>query len=460
MADYPTVHYTEQGKAALSLVPAQLDGADSDGLVWHPIMRVGKWRHPKFGEFSITPQDLEEMKAAFMAGIPTSIGIPIDERGDHSFSADGSFGWLRKLEIRGDTLWAGIEYTDMGRKKVQSRELPFISPHFFLGAEPDPVYGARTFIESAALTSRPFFWDQPHLSAAMIAADAYVAEPLEATPEKDGGDKMPEGTREQIEKLLGRKLADQEWEALAVSGGETNTDGGDTDMPDSADENVVTAQAEAAGDGQAQRTVAEEQPDSGTDQAMDTADGAAEEEAATEQTDTVGTINIAEVVAEIQAELSKLAKEVQAMRAEEAKAGHEMAASATAAGQGQPQDARSVEDVKKDLAAASLGQDGGKRLAPSAVEVLANALANPCHETAEALWKHLEANGGALQAYRPGEVTAAVPTDAKPDVMAEIEALPLAPSSKARLLEQHKATGKPVKDLYREYMIALNSGRV
>ncbi|MDD3494243.1 MAG: phage protease, partial [Candidatus Thermoplasmatota archaeon] len=178
-----TLHYIGRDQAAQALVPAGA-GQSEKGLMWHPLIYVGQWEHPAFGAFEITLDDLFAMASAFQGGVPTSLGVPIDEWNDHSISKDGAFGWLKALEVRDDALWAGYTLTPLGKAKVETEELPFLSAHFFVRGTADNLYKSESYIQSVALTSRPFFWEQPQLPVEQIAASAYVRK----DDDNDGGD--------------------------------------------------------------------------------------------------------------------------------------------------------------------------------------------------------------------------------------------------------------------------------
>ncbi|MCL4836423.1 MAG: hypothetical protein KJ058_00470 [Thermoanaerobaculia bacterium] len=130
---------------------------------WIQVMIAGRFKHPRYGDFAITVDDLH----AYAADI-TERGdrIPIDF--DHQ-SAGGkteAAGWYTgQTRVGQDTqgreaLFAEVEFTPGGADAVRSRRYRFISPEF-----------SRTFRDSAgklirkprmwatALTNRPFLPD-------------------------------------------------------------------------------------------------------------------------------------------------------------------------------------------------------------------------------------------------------------------------------------------------------------
>ncbi len=130
---------------------------------WIQVMIAGRFKHPRYGDFEITTDDLH----AYAADIAErGDRIPIDF--DHQ-SADGrteAAGWYTgQTRVGPDTqgreaLFAEVEFTPLGADAVRSRRYRFISPEF-----------SRTFRDQAgklirkprmwatALTNRPFLPD-------------------------------------------------------------------------------------------------------------------------------------------------------------------------------------------------------------------------------------------------------------------------------------------------------------
>ena len=154
-----------------SVVSAAIDPGD-EGLCWHPLVLEGQHNHPVFGPFEITERHSSEYLAAFAEGVPGPGGIPIDERGDHGLNAGGAFGWIEKMRrgvvSAGGRTWqatiGGISWTPMGKQLVEDRTYKFLSPHWYVDS-PSNVYGRPNVIFAAALCTRPFFWQQPELTA-------------------------------------------------------------------------------------------------------------------------------------------------------------------------------------------------------------------------------------------------------------------------------------------------------
>ena len=119
------------------------------------ILRVGKFKHPRYGNFEITSQTLAEMKANFdnkVRGIDTAF--------DYFHESDKeAAAWVNDLILKedGKELWANVKWTAKAEQKLSERELRYFSPDFAFKWE-DPESG-KTFsnvLFGGGLTNRPF----------------------------------------------------------------------------------------------------------------------------------------------------------------------------------------------------------------------------------------------------------------------------------------------------------------
>ncbi|HOV50149.1 MAG TPA: hypothetical protein PLZ61_02255 [Candidatus Cryosericum sp.] len=445
-----TVLFAKPGGDAQAFALASFDlaSAGDDGLIWHPLIYPGVWEHPAFGVFEVTHDDIALMLAAFEDGVPTALGIPIDERNDHLPNPEGAYGWIRALEIRDvdgykGVLCCGVEYTELGKAKIASRELPFISAHFQISDAEDVVYkGHATLIKGAALTSRPFFWQQPEMQ---IAASAYNLREQEQDNEEGGASAQSTGgastmteaqARAQVEEALGTVLTDEEW--AKISEGRTFAEETDeTKTEADAQEEQVDAEAEA-------ETVAAE-----------TSAESVEEAAAEESSDQaeVGDIeaSAAPPTEDLLAELAELKRKIA-----ELEGSKEVAASAIAELETFRKHAREEDERRTREMLRAIPIDGGrKEITASAVDVLTNLAMNPCAETAQAVIDHVKQFGG-IQTFQRGEIATAG-FDPTADPAVQVAALPVAADTKAKILEKHRSTGTPVQDLYRQHLAELNN---
>lgn len=119
------------------------------------VLRVGKFNHPQYGFFEITPKTLSEMKNNFDAQIR---GVDICFDYYHASDEDAS-AWVRSLELRedGTELWAEVDWTVRARQKLAERELRYFSPDFaFQWQDPETGISHANVLFGGGLTNRPF----------------------------------------------------------------------------------------------------------------------------------------------------------------------------------------------------------------------------------------------------------------------------------------------------------------
>ena len=139
-----------------------LDDVAADGTPssWIQVAKTGTFKSSRYGQFSITRQDLAQMIVNQPAA-PTRLPIDYDHLSmDPKKPGDGiAAGWITDLELRddGDTLWAKVEWTPDGAKRVQAKEYQFVSPSFMKGAK-SKADGKEigTALLAAAVTNHPF----------------------------------------------------------------------------------------------------------------------------------------------------------------------------------------------------------------------------------------------------------------------------------------------------------------
>jgi len=106
--------------------------ADSKGNVPTKIeiLKVGMWRTPYHGDIMVTPDDLLEYVDNFDAGIGyvKETGAPIDYKHEEW---DKAAGWMKRLYVEGETLFADVEWTPQGKQMLADKEFKCFSPQFY-----------------------------------------------------------------------------------------------------------------------------------------------------------------------------------------------------------------------------------------------------------------------------------------------------------------------------------------
>lgn len=147
--------------AFVELGLAEIESDDVENRRWLPLVPLGTWEHPLYGELDITAETIQRMHENHEAGLPGT-DLPIDV--DHSWGE--AAGWLIRTEAREDALWGLLELNDSGMEMVRDRRYRYISPEWFPQWK-DPRTGEyhEDVLTSVALTNRPFFKELPALEA-------------------------------------------------------------------------------------------------------------------------------------------------------------------------------------------------------------------------------------------------------------------------------------------------------
>lgn len=138
------------------------------------LMQTGEWPNSIKGDFSISLDDLKQIKQNFDNGVgfPTedaSTGLAIDFKHEYD---DQAAGWIKGLELVEDGQGGGqlfanpVEWSDVGAQAVQNGRFKCISPSGYFGkkgtrfsAWPNPTNlkeTVRNVLDGAGLTNIPF----------------------------------------------------------------------------------------------------------------------------------------------------------------------------------------------------------------------------------------------------------------------------------------------------------------
>jgi len=358
-----------------------------EDLCWHPLVYVGTWAGMQQERFEITASQTREMLENFEAGIPTNIGVPINEI-NHKH-VDGALGYVRKARLDANgNFWGGIQWTERGKQLVDTGELPFLSAVFVHnGPGEDPWPTAHNFIRRVSLTDEPLFYTQPAIGAGVISASMY--RPIEDTPDTPNGGQVAmtrEEARAKITEAHG-ELTDEQWAAV--------TEG----VAEDGFEKFVSEYAGHTFDAPADAT-----PDASADPAPEPAAPAPPviDFAALQ----------AGIAAAIEAAIKPLADAVGAMQEPPATdpAVDELAGvAASMQGRLEAVERENAEHKRKEFAAEIAASMSGTDMtvAASAVELLTALKFDPSPETADALIEHVRANKG-LAMHPTGQIAASM----------------------------------------------------
>lgn len=137
----------------------------------------------RYGKFSITTTDLAQMVKNFREVTPVApTRLPIDY--DHlsmkpQKPGDGiAAGWIVDLELRrdGHELWAKVEWTTDGAKRIRAKEYQFVSPSFVKDYVHKNGQKIGTTLLAAAVTNHPFLEGMAAIALSRSNLDIAVAD--------------------------------------------------------------------------------------------------------------------------------------------------------------------------------------------------------------------------------------------------------------------------------------------
>ncbi len=153
------------------------------------ILRVGRWKHTKYGSFEITKEDLKLFKENFDNKV-RRIDIAVDT--EH-FPEKGAAGWIKQLILKGmEELWALVEWTQWGIEAIKGKLFQYISPEFdFEYKDEETGERYKNVLYGIALTNRPFIKEMSPVVLSENLKEKFIfAE--EIKEKKEGGDKEME----------------------------------------------------------------------------------------------------------------------------------------------------------------------------------------------------------------------------------------------------------------------------
>lgn len=181
---------------------------------WIQLFKTGAFYDWRYGDFSITSDDLRAMVENFETREPA---VPGDY--DHSFQmGEGSLsaGWTKAVELRADDseMWGLVVLTERAAGAVSAGEYRFISPEFSLNHMNERGEAIGPCLLAWGLTNRPFLEGMAEVSLA-ASRDGRV---LVCQSAAANGNHPKEGNEMDLDKLrkaLG--LADDATEAVILA---------------------------------------------------------------------------------------------------------------------------------------------------------------------------------------------------------------------------------------------------
>ena len=195
---------------------------------------LGKWQDPRYGEFSMTREKMDEMVKNFKAktvhpNSPIDAQVPIDCKHETA-KGSGAAGWLTGLKRVGDNLVATVKWTEDGKSLVAGGSFKYISPKYTENyttalVDDKKKYGA-TLLE-VALTNNPLLVELgPFTQPILLSKDAVVSMNAErvilpvATKTKKGGERVVEENKkeeESVEVVKVLRLEDEDGDVIELT---------------------------------------------------------------------------------------------------------------------------------------------------------------------------------------------------------------------------------------------------
>ena len=144
----------------VELSNTQMEGTDEAPSSWVQCAKAGKFYSKRYKQFEINDQTFQELAANFDVEVVADYDhystLPLEKR--PAPDAGEAAGWVKKVEQRGSTFWAFVEWTKKAAQQIRDKRFKYISPTIDPTAlstegEPRPL-GSK--LVAIALTNQPF----------------------------------------------------------------------------------------------------------------------------------------------------------------------------------------------------------------------------------------------------------------------------------------------------------------
>ena len=151
--------------------------APSSPLSRIQIAKLGDFTDPRYGEFSITGENVANWQRNLSKMPGGEALIDFEHRSERKPRDSSAAGWITGIDLDGDKVMADARWTSKGKSAIKDEVYRFLSP----------VFGPTTVenetlddaLPSVALTNKPFLGSMP---AVCLATDERVSEALDEDP--------------------------------------------------------------------------------------------------------------------------------------------------------------------------------------------------------------------------------------------------------------------------------------
>lgn len=179
------------------------------------VAALGRYKDPRYGDFSITSQQVDNWKRLLSEHFNGRVPIDQDHRTDKGTSSEAA-GWIVNLEQSGDKVYADVEWTPLGESAISERRYLYISPTFVADLKDKAGRSLGPALLRAAQTNSPFLHDMPAVS---LSSHATLAERVgDVVLKSDPSDSRP-AMEDLTKKILGKLgiKADQDEEKILAA---------------------------------------------------------------------------------------------------------------------------------------------------------------------------------------------------------------------------------------------------
>lgn len=160
-----------------------------------PFFRLGKWKHPIYGELNITEQTFAEIRKNFsenVLGRPPFVRIGHDKPGAQQFGYAPAEGWVTAIKQEGNVLYAEVSPTTAeAENNIRTKRYRFSSAEYTPdGTDRETGKTVGALLSAIALTNEPFLTRLPEATLLAEQPDIFYMDfaelKEEGTLEKEG----------------------------------------------------------------------------------------------------------------------------------------------------------------------------------------------------------------------------------------------------------------------------------
>lgn len=143
-----------------------------------PFFRLGKWKHPLYGDINITQATFNQLLANFKSNVlgrPPFIRIGHDKGNSTTFGYAPAEGWVTDLKQEGDILFGEVEPTSKeSEENIRTKRYRFSSAEYNPnGVDRETGKKVGALLSAIALTNEPFLTKLPEATLLADTPDIF-----------------------------------------------------------------------------------------------------------------------------------------------------------------------------------------------------------------------------------------------------------------------------------------------